>query len=84
MLEKINRSNVPEKDKALLIAAASRHIVFNYGNIAEYYAHSSKEVQELMEDSALVIIDFNKAIECGFVEMTQEIVGSYVNDYPGE
>ena len=26
----------------------------------------SKEVQELMEDSALVIIDFNKAIENGY------------------
>jgi hypothetical protein len=42
---------------------------FNYKNVAEYYAHSEKEVQELMEDSALVIIDYNKAIELGFVKL---------------
>ena len=53
---------LPEKEKQFLMAAASRHIVFHYSKIANFYAHSSKECQELMEKSALVIIDFNKAI----------------------
>jgi len=61
-------------EKQFLTFAASRHIVFDYSNIANFYAHSSKECQELMEESALVIIDFNKAIENGFVKVTKEIV----------
>jgi len=69
----IKESKLPEKEKQFLMAAASRHIVFNYSKIANFYAHSSKECQELMEDSALVIIDFNKAIENGFVKLTEEL-----------
>lgn len=30
-------------------------------------------MQELMEDSALVVIDFNKAIEKGFVELNDKM-----------
>jgi hypothetical protein len=69
----IKESKLPEKEKQFLMAAASRHIVFNYSKIANFYAHSSKECQELMEDSALVIIDFNKAIENGFVKLSEEL-----------
>ena len=57
-----------------------RSIVFDYGKIANYYAHSEKETQELMENSALVIIDFNKAIENGFVRLTEEINEMFNND----
>jgi hypothetical protein len=46
-----------------LIKCSYRFIEFNYKNIAEYYSNAPKEIQELMEDLALVIIDFNKAIE---------------------
>lgn len=69
----IKESKLSEKEKAFLMAAASRHIVFDYSAIADYYAHASKECQELMEHSALVIIDFNKAIENGFVNLTENI-----------
>jgi hypothetical protein len=69
----IQQSKLLEKEKQFLMAAASRHIVFDYAKIANFYAHSSKECQELMETSALVIIDFNKAIENGFVKLTEEI-----------
>jgi len=69
----IQQSNLPEDEKKFLMTAASRHIVFDYGKIANYYAHSSKEAQELMENNALVIIDFNKAIENGLVRLTEEI-----------
>ena len=48
-------------------------LFFDYSKIANFYAHSSRECQELMENSALVIIDFNKAIENGFVRLTEEI-----------
>ena len=53
--------------------AATRHIVFDYARIGDYYANASPEVQDLMERSALVIIDFAKAVENGFVKLTQEL-----------
>lgn len=68
---------LPEDVKKFLLLAATRHIVFDYENIAEYYAHASKEVQELMEKSGLVIIDFEDAIENGFVELTGQIRSLY-------
>ena len=73
LITTIQATKLNEKEKQFLMAAASRHIVFNYGKIANFYAHSSKECQELMENSALVIIDFNKAIENGFVKLTDQI-----------
>jgi len=73
LITTIQQSKLNEKEKQFLMTAASRHIVFNYEKIANFYAHSSKECQELMEDSALVIIDFNKAIENGFVNLTEKI-----------
>jgi len=77
LIASIKESKLPEKEKQFLMAAASRHIVFDYSKIANFYAHSSKECQELMEKSALVIIDFNKAIENGFVRLTNEIVDRF-------
>jgi hypothetical protein len=73
LIASIKESKLSEKEKQFLMTAASRHIVFNYEKIANFYAHSSKKCQELMEDSALVIIDFDKAIANGFVRLTEEI-----------
>lgn len=73
LIATIKESKLSDNEKAFLMAAASRHIVFDYSKIANYYAHSSKECQELMEESALVIIDFNKAIENGFINLTENI-----------
>lgn len=77
LIVSIKESKLPENEKQFLMAAAARHIVFNYSKIANFYAHSSQECQELMEESALVIIDFNKAMENGFVKMTNEIVDRF-------
>ena len=68
----ILESELSDRDKAFLICAAQRHVVFNYSKIADFYAHSDKVVQELMEASALVIIDFHQAIEKGFVKLHKE------------
>lgn len=78
---KIQNSNVTKEEKKFLLEAATRHIVFNYEKIADYYAHASKEMQELMEDSALVIIDFEKAIELGYVKLSEEIKKQYLQEY---
>jgi hypothetical protein len=69
MVDEIDASDIEEEKKTFLKLAATRHIQFDYRMIAEYYAHEDAKVQSLMEDSALVIIDYNKAIEHGFVEL---------------
>ena len=81
LINKINQSNVSKEEKEFLIQASKRHIVFNYQLIADYYSHSSKEMQKLMEDSALVIIDFEKAIELGYVQLSKEIRTQYLEEY---
>jgi hypothetical protein len=81
LIGRINASNVSEEEKEFLRIAASRHIVFNYQKVADYYAQAPKEVQALMEDSALVIIDFERAIEKGYVILTKDIIGQYSEDY---
>jgi hypothetical protein len=84
-LEKeIETADIPKEIKDFLRAAAQRHRVFNYSLIADYYAHSKPEIQSLMEKSALVIIDFNKAIENGFVKLTKEIAELYGDEYGNE
>lgn len=77
----IKNSNLGEEEKRFLIAAAQRHTVFNYETIADYYSHASKEMQELMEESALVIIDFEKAIELGYINLSKEIKKQYLEEY---
>ena len=73
LIAEIEQAEISEDDKRLLKLAAARHIVFDYKNIAERYAHADKLVQQLMENSALVIIDFDKAIENGFIKMTKRL-----------
>lgn len=73
LLEDIKKSNVSDEEKTFLINGAMRHLVFNYKLIAEYYAGASKEMQELMEKSALVIIDLNNAISNGYVQMIEKL-----------
>ena len=80
LLDKIKSSEIPEEIKFFLSVCAQRHIVFNYSKIAEFYCHADKEVQELMEDSALVIIDFEKAIENGYVKLSEEMKGQYISE----
>lgn len=74
LIREINQSSLPEDEKKFLRFAASRHIVFNYGKIADYYAHGNKELQELMEKSALVIIDPNDAIANGYMKLSKDIL----------
>ena len=69
-----SNKNISEEERNLLLLASTRHICFNYENIAEYYCHCSDDTKLLMEKNALVIVDINKAIEFGFVKLTEEII----------
>lgn len=73
LLYEINHSNVSEEEKEFLKYAATRHIIFNYSKVADYYAHASQEMQELMEKSALVIIDYRDAIANGYVKLSKNV-----------
>jgi len=81
LIREIDLSTLPIEEKMFLIDAARRHTVFNYEKVADYYAHSSKEMQEFMERSALVIVDFEKAIQHGFVKMCDDIKKQYLEEY---
>lgn len=73
LIKQIQDSSVSEQEKEFLIEAAHRHSVFDYSRIADYYSHASKEMQELMELSALVIIDFDDAIANGYAVLSKNI-----------
>ena len=81
LIKEIEASNLPFEEKMFLLEAAKRHTVFNYEKIADYYAHSSPEMQKLMERSALVIIDFEKAIQLGYVRLCDDIRKQYLEEY---
>lgn len=73
LLEEINNADIGYDEKQFLKLAAQRHLVFNYRKIAEFYAQASPEVQELMEKSALVIIDYDDAIANGYTTLSQKV-----------
>jgi hypothetical protein len=78
----IAAADLPDDVRAFLEAAAERHTQFRFDQIAEFYAHADAPTQRLMEDSALIIVDFEKAIEDGFVRLTDDLRGCFSKDYP--
>jgi hypothetical protein len=72
--------NIDSEIKDFLLAAAARHIRFDFEQIAEFYAHAPPDLQQLMEDSALVIVDFDKAIAGGYVKLSQNISEIYTSE----
>lgn len=69
LIAEIEASDIDDDAKAFLEAAASRHCVFSYSKIADYYSQAPAKVQRLMERSALVIIDYDDAIANGYATL---------------
>lgn len=84
LLQRIKESSISEEEKKFLKLAAQRHTVFNYSKIAEYYAQAGKEMQELMEESALVILDYNRALELGYVNLMNGLLEMNEDDEQDE
>ena len=78
----IREAKLPDDIREFLLLAATRHTVFNFERIANFYAHADAATQSLMEDSALVIVDFQKAIERGFVKLNDQVDAAFREDYP--
>lgn len=77
--EEIRAARLPKDVTNFLLSAAERHTEFRFDYAAEYYAHASKKVQRLMEDCAMVIVDHEKAVEHGYLKLTQEIMDMIKN-----
>ena len=73
LIKNIENSSVSDEEKKFLKIAAYRHCVINFDLVAEYYAKSNEEMQKLMEESALVLIDYNDAIANGFTELSNSL-----------
>jgi hypothetical protein len=84
LVKEIKESELPDDEKEFLIQAAQRHAIYHFKNIAEYYAHATPAMQRLMEKSALVIIDFDKAIEYGYVKISERVARKYNEDHVNE
>jgi hypothetical protein len=82
LIQEIEGAGLDEDIEKFLVDAAMRHIAFNFGRIANYYAHAPANVQTLMERSALVIIDYDQAIAHGFVRLVGDIDAAFHKDYP--
>lgn len=81
LIKEIDAADIPHEVKDFLFYAAERHTVFDFRNIAEFYAQAPPDVQDLMEQSALVIIDFDSAIEHGFVRLSEAVAAQYKKDH---
>ena len=80
LLEEIENSNLSDNEKEFLKCASYRHIVFDYRNIAEFYAKASPECQRLMENSALIIIDYEDAIKNGYTTLSAKVQEVFEDD----
>ncbi len=75
-----NNASLTPDVREFLLLAATRHIRFDFEQIANFYAHADEETQRLMEESALVIIDFDKAISGGYVRLSNRIAEIYKSE----
>jgi hypothetical protein len=67
LLEKAKE--VPEPLRTLLTYAAVRFVRFRFDKIAEFYCHADDQTKRLFEDMCLVIVDYDKAIEKGWLQL---------------
>ena len=81
LIEHIKQSGVTDEEKFFLCMAAARHLCFSYKKIADYYASkASAEMQALMEESALVLIDYGDAIKNGYARLSKRIAAEVENN----
>lgn len=74
LIDEIEKIDLPNELEQFFRFAAQRHIIFDYENIAEYFAHADSETQRLMELLTLVIVDYDQAVEQGFVTFAESVL----------
>lgn len=73
LIERIKKADIPDDIKEFLYSAAERHTKFNFSKVADFYAHSDFKIKKLFEESALVIIDYDDAIQNGFITYQKSV-----------
>lgn len=48
--------------------SATRFLKFNFENIAEYFCNANSDMQKIMQDLALVLIDYDGALKASIIE----------------
>jgi hypothetical protein len=80
LISKINALNIDKNIKEFLLKTATRLYEFRYDKIAEFYAHQDEQIKDVMEELALVIIDFKKGIEQGYIELNNFIEECFLSE----
>ncbi len=80
LVEEIKKADIDDETKRFLVDCTTRLYEFRYDKIAEFYAHQDEKVKDLMEKLALVIIDFNKAVENGYIKLNEFIENVFLSE----
>lgn len=71
-MEKIDtlkqENKIDENQYKFLKLSATRFIVFNFENIAEYFCNANADMQKIMQELALVLIDYEDALKASIIE----------------
>ena len=71
-MEKIDtlkqENKIDENQYKFLKLSATRFIVFNFENIAEYFCNANADMQKIMQELALVLIDYDDALKASIIE----------------
>jgi ParB-like chromosome segregation protein Spo0J len=78
LLKNIESAQISSELKEFLKISAYRHALINFDKVAEYYCHATKAEQKLIEENALVIIDYEDAVKDGYVQLSDEINEHYL------
>ena len=72
LLEEVRKVE-DEELRRFLEYSAIRFVCWRFDRIAEYYAHSDDNVKAIFRRLALVIVDFDEALERGWVKLTDRV-----------
>ena len=73
LINKIEKLNIPNELKEILIIRASFFTDFNFQKIADFYYKESEDVKDVFKDLGLVILAPKEAIEKGFINLQEEL-----------
>jgi hypothetical protein len=74
LIKKIDSLDLDTRLKNILKIRAAFFTDFNFQKIADYYHNSDSNIKELFEDLGMVILTPRKALEKGFVDISENIM----------
>jgi len=74
LLSRIESAKLPDELAHFFRLAAHRFVRFRFDLIAEYYAHASEDVRQIMRELVLVIVDYDDAIAAGVLRLSEKLI----------